>query len=315
MPADPAISACALAKEYRSGLFGRRRTRALAGVTLAVSFGEIFGLLGPNGAGKTTLVKILLGIAYRTGGEAFLLGRPAPNAAARHKVGYLPESHRFPPYLTGRQALEYFGALSGLSRRERRARTEALLDRLGLADAARRKLRGYSKGMLQRLGLAQALLSDPEVVILDEPTDGVDPVGRREIRDILVDLRRRGRAVLLSSHILTEIEQVCDRVAVIDKGRLVHEGRVDDLTRRQGEWEVALARSGPEAEAAIRSAARSVEPRADGKGYLFAVESDHGVDAVIDALRARGIGIRALFPRRSTLEDRVVEMLKSGGAS
>ncbi len=310
MNGGDAIAVRDLAKEYRSGAFRRRRTRALAGVSLSVRRGEIFGLLGPNGAGKTTLVKILLGIAWKTVGEAELLGEPVPSAAARRRVGFLPENHRLPGYLSGAQAIDFFGALSGAGRRERRARGAELLARLGLAEAAGRKLRSYSKGMLQRLGLALALVHDPEVVILDEPTDGVDPVGRREIRDMLVELRRAGKSVLVSSHILTEIELICDRIALIDRGHLIYEGSVGALTERRGEWDIAVARPAPDLEAALRARAREVRPR-EGGGWTVVVEREEEIDAIVDAIRERRAGLRALAPRRSTLEERVIAMLRT----
>jgi len=308
-----AVSVRSLTKVYKQGLLRGRRVRALDGVSLAVERGQIFGLLGPNGAGKTTMVKILLGICHKTSGEAHLLGVPAPNASVRRFLGYLPESHRFPQYLTAFQAIDHFAALAGMGRSERRARGRALLDRVGILKDADRKLRGYSKGMLQRFGLAQSLVNDPLVVLLDEPTDGVDPIGRREIRDMLVELRKQGKTVLVSSHILSEIELVCDRICVLDRGRLIHEGSVAEMTERRGEWEVGVTRASADLTDAIRAKARFATPRQDGTGYVVGVGKDDEIDAVVDAIRAKGVGIRELVPHRSTLEDRVIDLLRSGG--
>jgi ABC-2 type transport system ATP-binding protein len=307
---SPAAKVSRLTKVY-SGGFGRAGIRALDGVDLAVERGQVFGLLGPNGAGKTTLVKILLGICARTGGEAELLGKPAPDAAVRRAVGYLPEGHRFPAYLTGAQALDYLGELAHVPRAERRRRAGALLEQVGLKDAALREVRGYSKGMLQRLGLAQALIGDPALVILDEPTDGVDPVGRREIRDLLVRLRAEGKTVIVNSHILSEIELVCDRVAVLNAGRIVHEGTVADLTRSRGEWEIDVSGASDAVASEIARHATYVVPRE--RGYLVKVEAEDALDRIVDAIRSKGGGIRGLAPKRTTLEDRVVELLRREG--
>jgi ABC-2 type transport system ATP-binding protein len=308
-------------KVYGGGLRGRA-VRALDGIDLRVEAGAMYGLLGPNGAGKTTLVKVLLGISRASGGEAFLLGRPAPDPRTRRRTGYLPENPRFPGHLTAEQALDFLGALSGLSRRERRARGPALLERVGLDRAARaRAVRSYSKGMVQRLGLAQALLADPELVILDEPTDGVDPVGRREMRDFLVELRAKGKTLVINSHILAEVELVCDRVAVLDQGRVLYEGPVDELTASRGEWELEAALPpGGSAEAlaeAIAARARFARPLGAEAGrarFAVGVAREEEIDGVLDAVRAAGAGVRALAPRRATLEDRVVGLLRGGGS-
>ena len=200
-----AIQTRDLSKTYRDGWFGRRRVQALAGVSLSVNRGEIFGLLGPNGAGKTTLIKILLGIVHKSSGEAEMLGRPAGHRVTRRKIGYLPEHHRIPHHLNGNTALEYYGGLSNLSVREVRSRRPKLLEMVGLGRWGKTLVRKYSKGMLQRLGLAQAMLHDPELLVLDEPTDGVDPVGRAEIREVLARLKSEGKTIFLNSHLLQEV--------------------------------------------------------------------------------------------------------------
>ncbi|MEY4833181.1 MAG: hypothetical protein RL527_1394, partial [Planctomycetota bacterium] len=207
------------------------RIEALRGVDLAVGAGEVFGLLGPNGAGKSTIVKIMMTVVRASAGDGTVLGKPLGDKGALSRVGYLPEHHRFPAYLTGRQVVDFFGALAGMPRAERRARTEAMLDLVRMRDWADRRLGTYSKGMQQRVGLAASLVNDPRLVVLDEPTDGVDPVGRKEIRDLLLRLRGEGRTIFVNSHLLSEIEMVCDRVAIMVQGRVWAQGTIDDLTR------------------------------------------------------------------------------------
>src|ERR1700730_16551361 len=223
------IEAEGLRKVYRSR-FRSKAITALDGVSLRVEPGQVFGLLGPNGAGKTTIVKILLGLTHPTGGHARLLGKSSSEPESRRRVGYLPEGHRFPGYLTARQTLSVFGQMSGVDRATLRKRAPELLDRVRLSEWGDVRVKKFSKGMTQRLGLAAALIHSPEVLLLDEPTDRVDPVGRREIRDLLQEEASRGRAILLNSHLLSEIERTCDRVAVLRSGRLVAEGRIDELT-------------------------------------------------------------------------------------
>src|SRR5437867_2525960 len=217
------------------------RIEALKDVTLEVQRGEIFGLLGQNGAGKTTLVKILLGIIQSTSGEALLLDESAGTAGVRQRVGYLPEDHRFPDYRTGHSLLDFYGMLLGMPRRERVRRIPALLELVAIKGRMHSKVRTYSKGMKQRLGVAQAILHDPEIIFLDEPTDGVDPVGRREIRDLLHQLKEEGKTIFLNSHLLGEVELICDRVAILQAGELIKEGDIGTLTRQRGAFVVGLA--------------------------------------------------------------------------
>ncbi len=209
----------------------RGRIHALRGIEMRVGRGQIFGLLGPNGAGKSTLVKIMMTVVQPTTRltRSTILGKPIGNKATLAQVGYLPENHRFPRYLTGRQTLEFFGALSMLPRQQRRKRAAELLYTVGMTDSANRKVSTYSKGMMQRIGLAQAMMNDPALIVLDEPTDGVDPVGRREIRDVLLALRQRGATVFINSHLLSELELVCDRVAILVGGTVARQGTIDEL--------------------------------------------------------------------------------------
>src|SRR4051812_31481943 len=212
------IEVSGLKKQYRSSV-GRSRITALDGIDFSVREGELFGLLGPNGAGKTTAVKILLDLTRATAGETRLSGLPVSNPESRRRVGYLPEGHKIPGYLTARQAMSIFGRMSGMETAEIARRTDELLERVKLSQWRDVRVKKFSKGMTQRLGLACALVHDPKVLLLDEPTDGVDPVGRREIRDLLREEAKNGVAVLLNSHLLSEIEMTCDRVAVIRKGK------------------------------------------------------------------------------------------------
>ncbi|HBO44926.1 MAG TPA: ABC transporter ATP-binding protein, partial [Planctomycetaceae bacterium] len=229
---DP-IEVESLAKTYRRGWFNRRPVEALRGVSFSVESGSIFGLLGPNGAGKTTLIKVLLGLVRKTGGDARLMGRPAGERRGRRDVGYLPENHRIPRHLTGNTAMTYYGGLSGLSPAEVGRRRPVLMRRVGLADWGTTSVRKYSKGMLQRLGLAQALLHDPRLLILDEPTDGVDPVGRSEMRAVLQELKAEGKTIFINSHLLQEVELVCDQVAILVHGTVRRVGRIHELTDLQ----------------------------------------------------------------------------------
>ncbi|NNF03422.1 MAG: ABC transporter ATP-binding protein [Rhodothermales bacterium] len=225
----PAVVADGLSKTY-STRFGRRRIEALGPTDLDVRRGEVFGILGPNGAGKTTLLKLLLGIVRPTTGSGRILGQPINDASTRERVGYLPENHRFPPHLTGRQVLDIYGRLGGMTGGAIDAAAPALLERVELAAWADARVGTYSKGMMQRLGIAQALLSGPDLLILDEPTDGVDPVGRRAIRGLLSELRLLGTSVLLNSHILSEVEQICDRVAILRGGKILRTGTVEEIS-------------------------------------------------------------------------------------
>ena len=290
----PALEVRDLKKSYGA-------VRALDGVTLSVGKGEIYGLLGRNGAGKTTLVKILLSIVRPSSGEARLLERPVSDPKARERVGYLPEDHRFPEYHTGESALDYFGALSGVPGDERRRRIPGLLERMELTDAASRKIRTYSKGMKQRLGLAQAILHDPDVIFLDEPTDGVDPVGRKQVRELLLELKSRGRTIFLNSHLLSEVEQICDRVGIMEKGRLVREGTIASLTPRANVFEVRVEgpvdAAWPDLVALVPGAVRS--------GDLLELPLGEGrqVDPMIDLLRAKGVSVRGVSERKKSLED------------
>ena len=304
----PVIEARGLEKIYGSRL-GSRRVRALGGIDLAVVPGELFGLLGPNGAGKTTAVKILLGLTRPTAGEARLLGLPASDPESRRRVGYLPEGHRFPGYLTARQTIEIFGRMSGLSRRDAASRVPRLLERVRLSPWADVRVKKFSKGMTQRLGLASALVHDPEVLLLDEPTDGVDPVGRREIRDLLKEEAARGRAILVNSHLLSEIEQTCDRVAVLRSGQLAAQGTIAELTASGFRYRMAVTPLDDALVASLQETGAPVQ-RVNGHLELTARDLEH-LNVLVDRVRARGSSLSELSPLRSSLEDVFVDLVRA----
>ena len=281
--------------------------RALNGIDLEVGPGVVFGLLGPNGAGKTTLVKILLGLVRGHEGTAELFGEPVGRAAPRARVGYLPEAHRLPGYLTGWQVLDLFGRLCGRQGSELRGRIPDLLERVGMTDAAHRKVREYSKGMQQRVGLAQAMIHEPDLLILDEPTDGVDPVGRAAIRDVVLELKQRGTTIFINSHLLMEVEQICDRVVIMDKGRILREGSIDDLTPDTGVVRFDLDGVPDDLEAVLAGLGTNLSRHEHG--FEFSAAPDD-VDAAIDRLRAKGVSIRGLQKRRLNLEQAFIDLVR-----
>src|SRR3954449_2716004 len=237
-----AIRIESLTKDYAVGFWRRRPYRALDDLTLEINQGEVFGFLGPNGAGKTTTLKLLMQLVYPTSGRAEILGRPLGDLEAKRRLGYLPENPYFYDYLTAEELLRYFAGLFGIRGRAADARVSALLDEVGIAGERRLQLRKFSKGMLQRVGIAQALINEPELVILDEPMSGLDPLGRRDVRTLILRLRDRGCTVFFSSHVLSDAEALCSRVAILAKGRLVAAGRLADMVpfRAQG-WELVMA--------------------------------------------------------------------------
>jgi ABC-2 type transport system ATP-binding protein len=296
-----------LSKTYGAGLFSRKGFRALDDVTLEVGRGTVFGLLGPNGAGKTTLVKILLGLVRGYEGEAALFDLPPRDPRSRRRVGYLPEAHRLPGYLTGRQVMRLFARMSGCEPRAAEARIDPLLERVGMLQSAERKVREYSKGMQQRLGLAQALVNEPDLVFLDEPTDGVDPVGRAAIRELVLELKRRGVTLFINSHLLMEVEMICDRVVIMSKGKIISEGSVDELTPRTGAVRFDVRELPENLDRVLAGVGGAL--RADGTSFEIHL-NDGEIDAVVDRLRAAAVGIRAIAPRRLTLEESFIDLLR-----
>jgi ABC-2 type transport system ATP-binding protein len=310
MEASP-IQVIGLRKVYRSR-FGSKRIEALAGIDLDVRPGEVFGLLGPNGAGKTTTVKILLGLTRPTAGQARLDGIPCALPESRRHVGYLPEGHRFPGYLTAAQTLSIFGRMSGVDARTVKDRIPKLLERVGLADWAHVRVRKFSKGMTQRLGLAAALVHEPKVLLLDEPTDGVDPVGRREIRDLLREEARRGATILLNSHLLSEIERTCDRVAVLRQGRVAAQGTIEDLTAQTSRYKMVVSAADDALIASLQETGAGIE-RVNGHLIVSTRDLEH-VNALVDRVRSRGAMLSELSPVRTSLEDVFVGLVSAESA-
>jgi ABC-2 type transport system ATP-binding protein len=314
METTPPIATVALCKTY-GALRRSRRVEALRGLDLEVRAGEIFGLLGPNGAGKTTLVKILLGICLGSSGEARLLGRPVGDPEARRGVGYLPENLRLPDFLDAVGALEFLGRLSGMPAADRRTAIPAVLAQVGLADRSKSKVATFSKGMLQRLGLAQALLHRPRLVVLDEPTDGVDPIGRKEIRDVLLQMRESGTTVFLNSHLLSEVERVCDRVAILDRGKILRVGGVEELTRQGNRYRIAVEGDAAKALAALGDLPGTAVVEG---GVEFDADTAAAMNVAIDRLRAAGFVLREVRPLATSLEDVFIDTVehgREGGAS
>ena len=290
-----------LAKTFRLG-FLRRRVEAVRGISFSVRRGEIFGFLGPNGAGKTTTLKMLMGLIFPTRGRAEVLGLPVPNRGAKRRLGYLPETPYFYEYLTPEEFLDFAGALSDVPAAERRRRADRLIERVGLGHARGRPLRKFSKGMLQRIGIAQALMGDPEVVVLDEPMTGLDPIGRKEIRDLILELGREGKTVFFSTHILPDVEMTCDRVAIVIGGRLRSVGRLASLlSARVLSTEVVLRPApGGGGVPALPDGARRLP---GGVDVAWELPAGADIDGFLRAALASGAGVVSVAPRRESLED------------
>lgn len=299
MGGEFAIETAQLRKVYRSRFRGREIV-AVSDLSLQVPAGSKFGLLGPNGAGKTTFVKMLLSAVHPTSGTARLFGRDAAQPESRRPVGYLPENHRFPTYLTGSGMLDFYGALSGVAPSERRRRTEEMLKLVGLESWGDIRIKKYSKGMLQRLGLAQALFHKPRLLILDEPTDGVDPVGRRDIRDILNRLTGTGVTVFINSHLLSEVESFCEYVAIVHRGRLALEGRVSALTAAGG-YSVVCGSLPAEAVAKIKLLGATLSPHQTG--IEIRSVNREAANRVVDLIRDYQIEIESVGKAAGSLED------------
>lgn len=319
-PLAPAVRVRGLHKTYKSSIFssGFQALGGDSGIDLQVERGSVFGLLGPNGAGKTTLVKILLGLVRKSGGEAELLGEPAGLSRPRARVGYLPEAHRLPLYLTGRQMLRLSGMMVGCDRKWIDERSGPWLERLGMAGSADRKIKEYSKGMMQRIGLVQALIHEPEVVFLDEPTDGVDPVGRAAIRETVTELAKSGSTVFINSHLLMEVEMICDRIAILKDGLILREGTLQDLTPDTGEIQLHLAGELPSSELQTQLFAglkveHSVTEKPSDPGYLLRLSADdEQLNALIDRVRRSNIPILQIRRERRTLEDVFIDLVQGG---
>ncbi len=298
-----------LTQDYLTGFWRKRSVRALDSLSLQIASGEVFGLLGPNGAGKTTTFKILLGLIRPTTGSAWILGSAIDDVAMRRRIGYLPEQPYFYDYLTAREFLLYCGALCDLPKTEAAERADKLLHQVGLADSADKQLRKFSKGMLQRVGLAQALIHDPEVLFLDEPMSGLDPLGRREVRDFVVGLRAQGKTIFFSSHILADVEAMCDRVAILNKGRLIESGKLSEILKaHSNELEVVVSGVTEPALAEIRSLALSISASPDNA--RIRLKDDRDLARMLELTHAAGGRIVSVNPVRESLEDLFVREVK-----
>jgi ABC-2 type transport system ATP-binding protein len=307
-----AIRADALTKDFSTGFWRRRATRALDGLSLEVPLGGVFGLLGPNGAGKSTTLKILMHLLWPTSGRAEVLGRPPGDVDARRRLGFLPEHPTFYDHLTAEEVLTYFAGLFGYAGSDRARRVRGALDLVGLGDARSRPMRGYSKGMLQRVGLAQALVNDPELVVLDEPMSGLDPLGRREVREIILSLRDAGRTVVFSSHILSDAEMLCSRVAIVTRGRVVASGSLTELTSGEARGaEIVVTGLGREAAERLRPRVARVTEIDEGR---FSIEAPVSVrpEALVAELAAAGASLVSVTPLRVTLEDVFLARVAAG---
>ena len=297
-----------LSKTYRSGVFSKTAIPALVDANIEVKPGEIFGLLGPNGAGKTTFVKLLLSIVHPTSGSAELLGKPVGDASARALCGYLPENHRYPSFLTAFETLIFFGELNGTPAKMLKDKAKRLLEFVGLLEWADRKTQKFSKGMLQRLGLAQALLNDPQLLFLDEPTDGVDPIGRKEMRDLFLRLKKDGVSIFLNSHFLSEVEMISDRVAILNKGAVLKVGTLDEV--RVGETMHEIQISGTLSNEQLHTiSSPQVSVRSNGSQTTLAVATDTDLNTTIDLLRSWGIMIKSITQHKSSLEDSFIKLI------
>jgi ABC-2 type transport system ATP-binding protein len=303
-----AIETRALAKDYKVGFWRPRPYRALEGLTLTVEPGEVFGFLGPNGAGKTTTLKLLMQLVYPTSGTASILGRPLGDLETKRRIGYLPENPYFYDYLTAEELLTYFAGLFGYRGADRKKRVERLLDEVGLGAERRLQLRKFSKGMIQRVGLAQTLVNDPEVIFLDEPMSGLDPLGRRDVRALILRLRDQGRTVFFSSHILSDAESLCSRIAIVAKGRLMAAGTLSELVTAQLKgWEITLENL-PQAPPASHAGVRAVTTIAAGR---YAVDALPTADPLrmVRELTANGGRLVSIVQVHDTLEDLFVRQV------
>jgi ABC-2 type transport system ATP-binding protein len=307
----PAIDIHELTKDYRVGFWRPRPYRALDRLTLSVEPGEVFGFLGPNGAGKTTTLKLLMRLVFPTSGHASILGRPAGDLGVRRRIGYLPENPYFYDNLTAEELLQYFAGLFDIPLAERAARASRLLDEVGLGAERRMQLRKYSKGMVQRVGIAQALVNDPEVLFLDEPLSGLDPLGRREIRALILRLRDAGKTIFFSSHILSDAETLCSRVGVVAGGRLAASGRLTDMAAYEVRgWEVVMGGVTPELLARTTARGITAVPVAESR-VAFELPRDARPEPFVADLVASGAVLVSVNPVHTTLEDVFVRLVAS----
>ena len=303
-----AIEISGLSKDYSLGFWRKRPFRALDRLSLEVERGEVFGFLGPNGAGKTTTLKLLTGLIFPTEGTATILGHPVGEPEAFLHAGYLPENPYFYDYLTPQELLDYFARFFPLSPEKRQRRRNAVLDQVGLAEFRHRPLRKFSKGMLQRVGIAQAILHEPEIVLLDEPMSGLDPVGRHEVRELILQLKAAGKTVFFSTHILSDAEALCDRVAILNRGKLVGVGQLSELLQRQAAYEAVIECSSPEALSRLQALA--AKPPLVSGGQCRIEIPEKNLREFLALCQSDGLSLISLNPVRLSLEDYFVEVLR-----
>ena len=295
-----AIKTEGLTKDYRTG-FALKKIRALENLNLEIEEKEIFGFLGPNGAGKTTTLKILTGLIYPSSGKAWLFDREISDISVKKDIGFLPEGPYFYDYLTGKEFLNFYGELFGIEKKRIKARADELLETVGLKDASKLQLRRYSKGMLQRIGIAQSLINDPKLVILDEPMSGLDPIGRKEVRDLILRLRDMGKTVFFSTHILSDVEMICDRVGVLVGGKLVASGYIDDLLKEEtSSVEICASGLTQKALERIRCVKRRIMTRGD-KNYI-SVRNESERDEVLKVIFEERGKVISIIPQKKSLE-------------
>jgi ABC-2 type transport system ATP-binding protein len=303
-----------LTKQFVVGL-RQRKVTALQGLDLEVGAGEIFGFLGPNGAGKTTTMKILMGLIYPTSGRAWLFDRPLGDVEVKQRVGFLPESPYFYDYLTAEEFLTFYGQLFGLTGGDLKRRVGELLDLVGLGQRRQLRLRRFSKGMLQRVGLAQALINDPALVVLDEPMSGLDPIGRKEIRDLILHLKERGKTVFFSSHILSDAEMMCDRVGILINGRLRDLGSVEELLGRCGVKTVEIVAQGLNGAAADRLRAMAARTMVNGPNTMLVFDRDERVNEALSVIMAGGGTLVSMVRQKGSLEDLFIQEVAQDSAA
>ena len=308
-----AIEVNKLTKVYQIGR-GKHKISALNDLSLDIEQGSIFGLLGPNGAGKTTLIKILLGVTFPTFGDARILNNDISNYKIKRKIGFLPENHKFPNYLTAEQTLKYFAQLSGYENSNLNKRIDELLSLVKMSKWKKTKVKKYSKGMMQRLGLAQAMINEPELIFLDEPTDGVDPIGRKEIRDILIDLKEKGTTIFLNSHLLSEVELVSDRVAILNEGKLLREGTVKELTTSEEVYEIETSTVIPNIFSIPEFSSISISQINENKLSVNVKDNDE-LNFVIDFLRKNKMNIKSVNMQKNSLEELFVSLITDSRGS
>ncbi len=300
-----------LTKHFKRGFWGRK-VKALENLNLEVEKGEVFGFLGPNGAGKTTTIKILLQLIFPTRGRAWIMGKPIQDRSIHRNIGYMPESPYFYRFLTAKEFLHFFGRLNGFSRAERARKTKEVLKTVGLEDAGDVRIGEFSKGMTQRIGLAQSMLTDPDLILMDEPLSGVDPIGRAEIRDTILTLRDRGKTIFFCSHILSDVESICERVAILNHGKLLETGKISELVHR-GEIRFEAHVRNVTEEQKKSLAANALASREHGDGLFLTLPNQYSVDTLLNQIHGTNVKLVSLNERRESLESYFMRLIGEEG--